>query len=754
MAEWKSFTVKVPGKDLLKDVRKVLETLLIYLEVLKAILETIKAFLIDFGNPIRSLVEALIKLIEELFQALKQSGFFMYIDVPDPVLGSSNFDLVRGGFPAFVNRFSASLYDTKDFNRPQPRPGSNKGGFVILLVDATSIYQLLSKLIRLLSFFGRGFEAPRYLAPDNFRVIPVGASGDPILAAANVFTDGPIKAIQLQWTLPTTQDAADPGFGDVLQKVWTEFIPPSFLIEKSTVNPAAQKIDYSEAVSTYGSSGIVQYDQQTDFENKKGQKTTRKEVLRDDGNEVVVKFEEYLVVRNDSTSGGENATQLMGQLGRFRYIDTDVEPDKDYYYRVRAYSGNLNIISAKEIVFPPDIDELKKDRFGSYPGKASIPVFKWPSKDKDPVVMGKPTSLVKARVPIDVGDFDAIAVLKALFETAFSLDFQLELPYGSTFDSNGIPTGLTAVTAIGKGSLTNQTGILTAFESFPLIADIASVETLNESWRPDPVTGFMPNMPWTTFNVIRQSARLADAVVTAMLDLNSSVIQGLRDIMRGPLPKGKVDVVYLDKLTTLETVLFKFTEVQPAESTVGSLGQTLGIKVQATLESVSSFVYGYTNQSLRLNVLEAIRYIKNFTLGGVPPDWISVVPLRDIIPWSGAFLYDLLDKIQALLDAFNGVMQEIRNFIDTLIKKINALEDFIKFLIDILNFIESLEIGAYSLSVPHVSGSVAEWVAQVNTAGGAIPPSGPGGYSAGIAMAYVAPDITAFQTAFKIIFGS
>jgi hypothetical protein len=139
----------------------------------------------------------------------------MYLDVPDPI-SSPNFDSTRGGFPAFISRFSASLYDTKDFNRPQPRPGSNKGGFVILLVDAANLYELLAKLLRLLKFFGKGFEAPRYLAPENFKVIPVGASGDPILAAANVFTDGPIEAIQLQWTLPTTQEASDPGFGLLL----------------------------------------------------------------------------------------------------------------------------------------------------------------------------------------------------------------------------------------------------------------------------------------------------------------------------------------------------------------------------------------------------------------------------------------------------------------------------------------------------------------------------------------------------------
>ena len=65
MADWQTLVIKPVGKDLLEPVRQVLETLLIFLEILKAILDTIKTFLIDFGNPIRALVEALIRLVEE-----------------------------------------------------------------------------------------------------------------------------------------------------------------------------------------------------------------------------------------------------------------------------------------------------------------------------------------------------------------------------------------------------------------------------------------------------------------------------------------------------------------------------------------------------------------------------------------------------------------------------------------------------------------------------------------------------------------
>jgi len=400
VADWSSFVIQVPGKDILEPVRGVLETLLVFLEILKAILETIKVFLIDFGNPIRALVEMLIKLIEELFNSLKLSGFFMYIDAPNPV-EDPNFDMMKGGFDAFTTRFKASLFDTKDFNRPQPR-GSNMGGFVILMVDASTPFTLLQFLLKLLAFFGKKFDAPRYLAPNNFKVIPVGADGDPILAAAKVFTSGPIEAIQLQWTLPSTQESSDPGFSDALQKVWTELVPPKFLIERCTeINPASRKMDNAD-LNSADSVGIVEYDRETQF-LQKGQKVKKKEPLLDDAGEPFIKFQKYMLVGAP--------TEILGALGKFRYIDTDVEVDKDYYYRVRAFAGDLDINeSAGTINFPT---KAKTD-FGA---NQSMGLLKWPSTSGDDVSMGRPTGIVKTRIPPDVGDFDVVEVLKATFKT-------------------------------------------------------------------------------------------------------------------------------------------------------------------------------------------------------------------------------------------------------------------------------------------------------------------------------------------------
>jgi len=726
VANWQSFVIQVPGKDLLEPVRSVLETLLVFLEILKAILDTIKIFLIDFGNPIRALVEALMKLIQELFASLKATGIFAYFDIPDPT-SDPNFDRISGGFPAFTERFKASLFDPLDFNRPQPRAGSTQSGFVLSVVDASSPFTLIERIKQLLRFFGKEFTSPRYEPPVNLRALPVGDDGDPILAVASVFTKGPIKAIQLQWTLPSSVETPDPGFSDVVTKVAKEFIPPKFLIEKSVINPASQKIDIGE-LQTAESAGLVEFNRAT-FTNvaNMNQPVLVRQTLRDEYGDPVVKFQKYVLI------GQLDIESILGQLGTFRYIDIDVEADKTYFYRVRAFSGNLKV-SGDQIEFPT-LNEL------SFSIESNSPVMAWPaSSSGQSIVMGKASGIVSATVPTPVPDFDVIENLRRLLQTAFSLDFHLQVTAGSEFDSSGFPAGSTSPTEVGRGSLMNLASGLAVFESFLIIGDLSRANTLNESFQPDPITGSATELPWQKRNVRKQSARLADAVASSLLQAGSEAINGFRNIMELALPAGPIatgGTIAGD--TTLEQVVFDFTVVSEDSAVM--------------LDAAKTYVAGYSDATLRLNVLAGIQYIKSFSLGGAPVDWISVVPLRDIVPWSGQMIYDLLDKIQALLDAFNGVMQEIKAFIDLIERKIAALERFIEFLINILNFIESLQIGAFVLSVPELNGTSQAWVDAIDTAGGTKPPSGPGGYSAGIGFGYVAPDIVAFKTAFSIIFG-
>ena len=111
-----------------------------------------------------------------------------------------------------------------------------------------------------------------------------------------------------------------------------------------------------------------------------------------------------------------------------------------------------------------------------------------------------------------------------------------------------------------------------------------------------------------------------------------------------------------------------------------------------------------------------------------------------------------MNRIDALLDAFKSAIDEIKAFIDTVVRKIDILERFIKYLIEILNYLDSFSVGFFFLSVPSTAAGIPGWISAIDNAGGTKPPSGPGGYSAGVSLAYAGTNVDAFATAFSLIF--
>lgn len=704
MADWKSLQIEVPGKDLLEPVRGALEGLLALLDVLKALLDTVKVFLIDFGNPVRALVETLIAMIEEIFLSLKATGAFALFHVPNPREDSSFVN--HKGFDAFTNVFKESLFDARDSNRPQPRPGSTKGGFVLLVVTADAPYTLLGKVKQLLSFFNRDFASPRYEAPQNIKVAPIGPGGDPILSVRDVFTVNPDR-LGITWDLPTSSETPDAGFNEVVSRVANEFVPPKYLIEKSKgVDPAAGLIDVA-SIRKPTLAGKVEQSVEKLVAGTTSPVTERS-LLRDSYDDLVVKFTDAIVV-------DPSIFAVPGFLGRMRYVDAEVERDVTYYYRVRAFSGDLDIAGGQINFAPPKTIDGKSE-----------PKVVWPSQSSSPesvCVVGRPSAVVAARLPpLRTGaaaTFDVLENLRRVFLAAFTCDFHRNV--------SDVPD---VTTPVGRGSMAKLAGPMAAYSSEDLYIEIL---TSKGNTTKDKVSNLLTivsviEFPWENRGVRKQSARLADAVGSAFLENGGTTLETFRNLLQNP-----------------NALLSKPTLEQALSDLVADTDD---------LKQGQAFDRAYRDESFREALVEVVSFLRSFTGGGVSPDWIAVSPLRDIVPWSGEILYSLLDKIQALVDAFAGVVGELKDFISLLQRKVDTLERLLGQLISVLDFIESLQIGAFVLVVPEIEGTAHDWVAEVDSAGGTVPPAGPGGYSAGVALSYVGPDIAGISAAFSLIFGA
>lgn len=711
MADWKTYKLTIPGTDLFKKVRDALEVLVALLDFLKALLNTVKVFLVDFGNPLIALIQALILLLEAFINSLRATGLFGLYHVP-PVTWDDFLDFFNGTAP-FTEVFKASLFDGKDYNRPQPITGATKSGFILLVVDASDVATLVRRIQQLLALFGKEFAAPRLRAPQNVKVFPLDGGKDPLLSLPAVF-GSPTKALAVEWSNPTQILPPDPGFEGQLTSLRDEFTAPGYLIER-TEEPTGKTVTH----------GV----EQTDL---RGRVSTAQFVVREDSGRLFREYSAYFGV----APGDFTATFLLGSLGTFRFIDDTVEKGKRYTYRVRPFLGELGLDPVfHEMPFPP----LREKRFGlrqfvqDYPGKNLI------LGDPSPEASG-----VVADLPLD---FDVLNSLRTLFKTAFSLNFHLPLPVGATFDNKGFPTGVTSPSSVGKGSLLPLASSLSQLVGEPVAQEIpltidktppGAVQSYEEIGNLPPSR--VPKFPWQTFTVRRRANQLAIQIAGAMLD-NQGTASRYKALMTGGLPFGQVQFGILTSAINIEGL---------TTGLVRDPGPGLPVE---TLNGAYNLYF--MDPVYRLNVLAAVKFALTLASVGTPPNWVSISVFRDIVPWLGEIFNDILAKIQALVDAYNGAIKEIKAYIDLIQRKIDALENFLKFLISILDQIEALELTVSVLNSGTVNVDASGWADIVDSASTqpAAPSRDPNGYSAGVALAYVGSDVKAFETALEALFG-
>jgi hypothetical protein len=779
MATWEGFKITIPAQPLLKGIESILETLLIFLEIVKSILEVIKIFLILFGNPLILLLEALMALILDLFHALQQTGIYAYYDLPD-LAHDPNFKAIAGGSQAFKNRFNGSLLDQRDAHRPQPG-GVLQGGFILLVIDADGPLILIQIIKAIIAFFKNPKRVlePQYPAPVHLKATALNEAGSAIFDIETMLGQQS-QSMAIEWQLPGLVPSASAGFAGLTATVIQNFRIPNWLIEIGespptqlitiTPNPVTHLYPNNVMTDPLSTGLLKQYSPTgfTDPRNMGGNTLTTVIPVADDHGDPIVKFSYYAII-----DGFAAFFAFLG--GTVRYVWENMPLDKTYYVRVRAYFGNMalgnsagpggayNTLAWTNTLTPNGSD-------GS-----NICFLPWPSTSSTPINMGKPSTMVKARLS-KIPDFNVLGDIRALFQAAFSFNFHIPLPaalpvlgptglqqkdangnpvYAPQFSSSGAPIPPLTEQDIGKGSLGSLAGAVSTFYPVPGPGGVEPNYPVPQSFFENQSPSGLPyTWPWQDPIVQAQSNKLAIKFSNILLEQGSVQIAAFKQLMRGPLPSGAVPgASSLEQLVLAMTTVSVPQTITPPGSlaSVAAAFAAAGLNTTVDPTTANNYVTLFVSGVARENVMAGINFLISLGFQGVPPDWISM-SILDLIPWSGAILYKIISVVQALIDAFKGLMQQLIDFINLIERKITALEIFIEYLISIINFLLNLNIGFYLLFVPSIDGDVSAWMQAVNSPLGTPPMSGPNGYTAGICLAYLLPDVSLIANAFGLIF--
>lgn len=183
----------------------VLELLIDALNILQAVLDTIKAFVVGLLDPIRSLVEAIINEIRAFIQDLRNLGAYLYMG--DTARVVYPFNQLVGGYTAFQRRMLAAYVDTSDPKRPVFSPSSAVlSVYFYLSVQVTDLYKMIELVVAICRFFG-GFAKDSQPYPTPVPVtVTYGASRTLLnrfnTLGVNLTTGADAEYALVEWQMP------------------------------------------------------------------------------------------------------------------------------------------------------------------------------------------------------------------------------------------------------------------------------------------------------------------------------------------------------------------------------------------------------------------------------------------------------------------------------------------------------------------------------------------------------------------------
>jgi hypothetical protein len=731
MASWNTLSLKF---DPLAPLKPPLQAVLVILEVVEAILEAllaiIKAFLLDFGNPLKALIALLLAAIRAIINQLKATGFSILVVHPD--FSRQDFAQIllsaSGSYPRFESKVVSKFYDSSDVFRPQYPPGSSVAMFVFY-IGTDSPGDLITQLFALLRLINTPAVLSALPAPVSVKVNPVRKSGSPVANFAGLFDSKETLNDQLvvEWQMPTNPGGSGAfGFVNAMTSFYNSFRFPNFIVERSET-PQGE---------------LVQSEVNTPVAGKQIKQITTKYKLASPETKVSVKEPNGTVYRNFKkkikVSGADLAEGAF--VGTYRYIDKDgLKPGTPYYYRVRAYFGD-----ATEYLGCEDANAIIGNS-NVVPKNNGQPLIKYGNN----VVMGPVSEVRRGFVPnLPTGSFsfNPYESVNDAVKAGLLLNFDLPAPPDDSGGDTGIEqrTGWGVLAAAG-----GQMGpIKSAFKTSDKLYDNFLFKSTARRLSNSSLTSLLSQK-----RLLKQLGQQwndgVEATVNKVLGPKGEKVSPVG--ARTPSDRtgaeftwtllGIVGGVTPESESKIQSYLLEEADYKDGQSKLagpyplGPFKDPKGNEVGVSAEERRKL--GEFIRSALISLSGETSYLA----------WYSVT-VGDLFPAFIPFIYDIEQFILALLKALQSALQAIEDIILTIIRKIQALEQIVESiiaLIDLLNV--SVRVAVFATASTNGS---ADSLAQALQESENKPASSPFGLHSGLVMTFGGPG-EGFIAAFKAL---
>jgi len=724
LANWQSAKLNFSPFE---TVRAPIHGMLSALEALEAILEAlkdlVKAFLFDLSNPIKAIVQLLLAAVRALINQIKSAGFNLLFISPDFSRKdfSSILQSVSGSYSGFESKVVYKFHDINDIFRPRFPPGSSVA-MIMFYLGSDNPAQLFIQINSLLSLIKLPTPITTLPAPVELTVKPVLKSSSTVAITqsivnkfSNVFDGNFDQALVLEWRMPTTTGGAVvPGFLNSLVTFRNAFRFPNFLIERSE-SPTGESIEIplnSQTVGKVMEPLVTKYGFPMPSTNV---------TLREENGEAYKHFIDKIDVPTSSLLDG-------AFTGSYQVTDvTGLKPGVTYYYRVRAYFGDIT-----EYIKTITADDLK--------AKKNSLIFQnqnqWIIRYGKDTVMGAPSPVVRGTVPFPstgVTKFDPYNSIYKAVQVGLLLNFELP-PAQATDSKTPVATSSTLISLTRQDQKTGWGSLSVAGGQVGFLKRDSTTSNELKNNR-----------------VFKYTARrIANQVLTNLYsntqytDLlfglwNDGVQSIVNKVLNAPIVWNFIGIVggfSESDIVRVNNYLDKESAYASKRNKDGSGNITLDGPYPSSQFTIDDLDYAVNAES-RIKLSQFLRSALAAMSGQASyMSWYSVT-IGDLFPFTYSFIFDFDQLLLSLLKAVDSAVKEIEAIIDTILQKIRDLEAIlhaINTLISLLNI--KLTVSVF---VDSSTNGSAESLVQSLINSGDKPSDSQSGFYSGMVMTFGGP---------------